>query len=110
MEFPYSAFPRIVYGEKILPQLSDAGKRERIRGVALRLRRIGMRLHENTVDAGRDGRSCEKRGESSVAARTCTKTAGTLDTGTVRFSFSPFNTEEQIDCAAEICKTILKKF
>ena len=36
-------------------------------------------------------------------------TAGTQETGTVRFSFSPFNTPEQIDAAAEICKEILKK-
>ena len=36
------------------------------------------------------------------------ETAGTLETGTVRFSFSPFNTEEQIDAAAEICDSILK--
>ena len=37
------------------------------------------------------------------------KTAGTLETGTVRFSFSPFNTPEQMDAAAEICEEILKK-
>ncbi len=36
-------------------------------------------------------------------------TAGTLETGTVRFSFSPFNTPGQIDAAAEICEEILKK-
>lgn len=37
------------------------------------------------------------------------RSAGTLETGTVRFSFSPFNTEPQIDRAAEICKNILEK-
>ncbi len=37
------------------------------------------------------------------------RSAGTLETGTVRFSFSPFNTEAQIDRAAEICKNILEK-
>ena len=37
------------------------------------------------------------------------KTAGTLETGTVRFSFSPFNTPGQMDAAAEICEEILKK-
>lgn len=36
------------------------------------------------------------------------ETVGTLETGTVRFSFSPFNTAEQIDAAAEICNSILK--
>lgn len=30
------------------------------------------------------------------------ESAGTLDTGTVRFSFSPFLSERQVDCAAEI--------
>ena len=59
----------------------------------------------------------EALGSRGVAVRsglhcapTAHATAGTLDTGTVRFSFSPFNTAEQIDRAAEICKTILKKF
>lgn len=41
-------------------------------------------------------------------APTAHATAGTLETGTVRFSFSPFNTAEQIDSAAEICKKVLK--
>ena len=35
------------------------------------------------------------------------ETAGTLETGTVRFSFSPFNTGEEIDSAAKIFKKIL---
>ena len=35
------------------------------------------------------------------------RTAGTAATGTVRFSFSPFNTLQQIDCAAALCKKIL---
>ena len=62
---------------------------------------------------------CESFGEAlgryGVAVRTglhCAPTAhatvGTQETGTVRFSFSPFNTAQQIDAAAEICKTILK--
>ena len=37
------------------------------------------------------------------------RSAGTLESGTVRFSFSPFNTASQIDRAAEICKNILEK-
>ncbi len=62
--------------------------------------------------------SCEAFGEAlsrgGVAVRTglhCApsahKTAGTLATGTVRFSFSPFNTPRQIDAAAALCKKIL---
>ena len=41
-------------------------------------------------------------------APTAHRTAGTLASGTVRFSFSPFNTEQQIDRAAEICRKIAK--
>lgn len=62
--------------------------------------------------------SCEAFGEAlekaGVAVRTglhCAPTAhttaGTLSTGTVRFSFSPFNTERQIRETANICKNIL---
>lgn len=54
-------------------------------------------------------------GEAGIAVRTglhCAPTAhrsvGTLDTGTLRFSFSPFNTLRQIERTAEICKKILK--
>ena len=61
---------------------------------------------------------CEAFGEAlsrgGVAVRTglhCApsahKTAGTSATGTVRFSFSPFNTPQQIDAAAALCKKIL---
>ena len=56
----------------------------------------------------------EALGSYGVAVRTglhCAplahRTAGTLETGTVRFSFSPFNTRSQIARAAEICKKIL---
>lgn len=41
-------------------------------------------------------------------APTAHRTAATISTGTVRFSFSPFNTEQQIDRTAEICKKIMK--
>ena len=62
--------------------------------------------------------SCEAFGgaleKAGVAVRTglhCAPTAhttvGTLSTGTVRFSFSPFNTERQIRETANICKNIL---
>lgn len=37
------------------------------------------------------------------------KTAGTLETGTVRFSVSPFNTMQEMDRAAEAVEKILKK-
>ena len=40
-------------------------------------------------------------------APTAHRTVGTLSTGTVRFSFSPFNTERQIRETASICKNIL---
>ena len=40
-------------------------------------------------------------------APTAHRTVGTLSTGTVRFSFSPFNTVQQIDAAAEICRNIV---
>ena len=41
-------------------------------------------------------------------APTAHRTAGTISSGTVRFSFSPFNTLPQIDAAAEICRNIAK--
>ena len=53
-----------------------------------------------------------KRGVAVRAGLHCAplahKTAGTLETGTVRFSFSPFNTPAEISRAAEITKNILK--
>ena len=65
-----------------------------------------------TMDCERFAEALSRRG---VAVRTglhCAptahETAGTIGSGTVRFSFSPFNTEEQIDAAAEICTEILK--
>ena len=58
----------------------------------------------------------ETLGAANVAVRSglhCAplahRSVGTLESGTVRFSFSPFNTEAQIDRAAEICKNILEK-
>ena len=35
------------------------------------------------------------------------KSAGTLDTGTVRFSFSPFNTFEEVDGCCQFIKDLL---
>ncbi len=68
------------------------------------------------IPAGMDTeRFAEALGEHGVAVRaglhcapTAHRTAGTLDTGTVRFSFSPYNTEQQIDSAADICRKIAK--
>lgn len=46
----------------------------------------------------RSGMHCAPRAHES---------AGTIDSGTVRFSFSPFNTEREVDCAAGVLKKIL---
>lgn len=61
-------------------------------------------------------RLAETLGANGVAVRAglhCApwahKTAGTGETGTVRFSFSPFNTEQEISQAAEITKQSVKK-
>lgn len=35
------------------------------------------------------------------------RSAGTLETGTVRFSFSPFNTEEEVDACCQFIKDLL---
>ncbi|MGE4352651.1 MAG: aminotransferase class V-fold PLP-dependent enzyme [Oscillospiraceae bacterium] len=58
----------------------------------------------------------EQLGERGVAVRAglhCAplahNTAGTLETGTVRFSFSPFNTEAEIMRTAKIMREILNK-
>lgn len=67
-----------------------------------------------------DSMDCEAMGDAlsqrGVAVRTglhCApaahQTVGTIDTGTVRFSFSPFNTEEQVLRCAGICEKIMKK-
>ena len=57
----------------------------------------------------------EKLDQYGVAVRsglhcapTAHETVGTLRTGTVRFSFSPFNTVQQMEQTAEICKNIMK--
>lgn len=36
------------------------------------------------------------------------RSAGTLDSGTVRFSFSPFNTEEEVDACCQFIKDLLE--
>ena len=67
-----------------------------------------------------EGMDCDAFGEAlsekGVAVRTglhCAplahETAGTQQSGTVRFSFSPFNTRSQMERTADICKKLLKK-
>jgi selenocysteine lyase/cysteine desulfurase len=58
----------------------------------------------------------EKLGAEDVAVRsglhcapTAHRSAGTIETGTVRFSFSSFNTETEIKKAAEIYRSLIKK-
>ena len=57
----------------------------------------------------------ERRGAAGIAVRSglhCAPlahdTAGTLQTGTVRLSVSPFNTPREIDRAADVIENILK--
>ena len=104
-------------------------EQERLRALAAALSGIeGLRLFYapgDGVQAGvlsvlPEGLDCEALGEAlneyGVCVRTglhCAplahKSAGTLATGTVRFSVSPFNTRAQIDRAGEICGEILRK-
>ena len=76
-------------------------------------------LQAGVLSAVPERMDCEAFGEQLYAAGiavrtglhcapTAHRTAGTLETGTVRFSFSPFNTAHQIERAGEICKKILK--
>lgn len=58
----------------------------------------------------------EQLGNREVAVRaglhcapTAHRTAGTLDTGTVRLSFSPFNTENEVRRACHIIESIINK-
>ena len=74
--------------------------------------------HSGVISAGFDGIECEemarqlaRRGIAVRAGYHCAplahRTAGTLDSGTVRFSFSPFNTETEILRGAEAVREIL---
>ena len=58
---------------------------------------------------------CEKLGVRQIAARCglhCApfahQTVGTIDTGTLRLSFSPFITKNQVLTAANVLKNIIK--
>ena len=103
-------------------------ERQLARRCAERLRRLhGVEVFfapEDAVQTGVlsfrvDGRDCEELGESlaerGVAVRAglhCAplahRTAGTVDTGTVRCSFSAFNTEAQVDEFVRIMRQILR--
>lgn len=93
------------------------------RRLANRLRQIpGVRIFEGEGQSGVlsfliEGMDCEtvgdRLGKQGVAVRSglhCAplahRTAGTLETGTVRASFSAFNTPEQIDRAAGLIRQI----
>ena len=81
------------------------------------IRTFSGRPQSGVLSVTAEGKDCEFFGErlarNGVAARAglhCAplahRTAGTLETGTVRFSFSAFNTAEQIDRASEIAAKI----
>ena len=111
------------------PDTVRAIERDRLRALAAALSGIeGLRLFHAPGDGVQAGvlsvlpesLDCEALGEAlneyGVCVRTglhCAplahKSAGTLTTGTVRFSVSPFNTRAQIDRAGEICGEILRK-
>ena len=103
-----------------------AHERERLELLAAALENCrGLRLFYSPDSTAQTGvlsvlperMSCETFGdtlnENGVAVRTglhCAplahRSAGTFDTGTVRFSFSPFNTRSQIERTAELCEKI----
>ena len=79
----------------------------------------GFRHQTGVLSFVAEGVDCEELGESlaerGVAVRAglhCAplahRTAGTVDTGTVRCSFSAFNTEAQVDEFVRIMRQILR--
>lgn len=77
------------------------------------------KVQAGVISVQPEGMSCEAfaelLGQNGIAVRaglhcapTAHRTAGTLERGTVRFSFSPFNTPRQVEQASEICKKIMK--
>ncbi|MEG1632532.1 MAG: aminotransferase class V-fold PLP-dependent enzyme [Oscillospiraceae bacterium] len=77
-------------------------------------------LQAGVVSVRHETLGCERIGEElgnrGVAVRaglhcapTAHKSAGTLDSGTVRFSFSPFNTRAEVKKAADATKSAIKK-
>ena len=65
-----------------------------------------------SLDCEAFAQALDREGVATRAGLHCApeahRSAGTLDTGTLRFSLSPFNTRRQIEKTAEICKKILK--
>jgi hypothetical protein len=55
--------------EQLLEQRAHVAQRHRVRAVAERMRRIGMRFHEDAGDADRDRGACQHRHEFALAAR-----------------------------------------
>lgn len=72
-----------------------------------------LSVRAEAMDCEALGQALAERGVAVRAGLHCAplahRSAGTLDTGTVRFSFSPFNTEAETDRAAETLRDILKK-
>ena len=98
--------------DRFLSQLADAPEWKLFRSPDPSVQTAVLSAVPRTIDPDS---FAESLGEHGVAVRsglhcspTAHATAGTLRSGTVRFSFSPFNTARQIDLAAEICKRILK--
>ena len=101
-------------------------EQDRMRQLANALRDTELELFEGEEQTGVLSLRCpdvdgenlaRKLGESGVCVRaglhcapTAHKSAGTLETGTVRFSFSPFVSAEQVEQTARICRRILREF
>ncbi|HHU23161.1 MAG TPA: aminotransferase class V-fold PLP-dependent enzyme [Clostridiales bacterium] len=95
-----------------------ADRLERIPGVRV-YRAVNPEHQTGVLSVTVDGISCEAIAEAlgarDVAVRaglhcspTAHRTAGTLETGTVRFSFSPFNTIADVEKAAKIFGSVIK--
>lgn len=92
-------------GLRNVPELElfyDAGERCQVGVLSLRSRALDCEeLAQRLADRGvavRAGLHCSPLGHRS---------GGTFDTGTVRFSFSPFNTEQEVEKAIQIMREIL---
>ncbi|MGI5935255.1 MAG: aminotransferase class V-fold PLP-dependent enzyme [Oscillospiraceae bacterium] len=96
-----------------------ADRLEKIPGVRV-YRADNPKLQSGVFSVTVNGISCEAiaeaLGEREVAVRaglhcapTAHRTAGTIETGTVRFSFSPFNTVADVEKASAIFASVIKK-
>lgn len=70
-----------------------------------------LSLQVENLDCEDVGRKLSERGIAVRAGLHCAptahRTAGTLERGTIRFSFSPFNTEREVRCAAEHLRNLV---